>query len=79
MVELNFFDANGNVVLNLPNLQSINNHFNNSLDISNPQSLIMDFMMKHNRVTYNGVLYFFETTKINNTEATIKLGYKELV
>lgn len=79
MVQLNFLDANGNVVHNLPNLDSINLHFNNGLDISSPNALLMDLITNHFKVTLNGVEYQNRTSNISNSQGTIKITYEEVV
>lgn len=75
MIELNFLDANGSPVLSFQTLGEINTFFLNSLNISNPRTLLMDLMERHMTYNYSGNIYYLHKIDMSNTNNTISIRY----
>ncbi|PWN60006.1 hypothetical protein C1638_020790 [Chryseobacterium oncorhynchi] len=70
MIEVNFLDARGTKILSLNTKEDIENFFENTVNCSSAQALVLDLMSKHYKYTLNGSEFYCHQTNINITGKT---------
>ncbi len=75
MFEINFLDRSGRKILSLTTIQEVNDFFNQTVNCSSPQTLIMDIMSKHYRYKLNGTEFYCHQTNIDNIKGKVTINY----